>query len=106
MRLRDDLQPGQATAAPSPGVPVSSSASVRVPVATRAAAGSSSSSVASPRSTAVQDGSSPTTGMPASTSGDEGRARSAPRIGRAASSWPVVIQVSAQQASSAGTCTR
>ena len=70
VRLGDDLQPVQATAAPSPGVPVSSSASVRVPRRDpRGAPGRPSSSSASPRSTAVQDGSSPTTGTPASTSG-------------------------------------
>ena len=87
--LGDDLHARPGAVVPSPGVLVSSSASVRVPAATRAAAGSSSSSVASPRSTAVQDGSSPTTGMPASTSGtraSHGAAQDRP-VRRRAGRW-------------------
>ena len=84
---------------------VSSSASVRVPAATRSAAGPPTSSSASLRSAAVHDGSTPTIGIPASTRGSSVSTvwRS---VVRAVSSWPVVIQVSPQQVSAPGTCTR
>ncbi len=64
-----------------------------------------SSSVASERKTAVQDGSSPTTGVPASI---HGRSRSSVwvRTFLAISSWPVEIQVSPQQTGPSGTATR
>ena len=62
--------------------------------ATAATRGSSSSSAASERSAARQDGSSASTGMPASAY--RCSVATVPRrILRAASSWPVLIQVSA-----------
>ena len=79
-----------------PGVAVSSSANVRVAACTWRARGSSgSSSVRSPRSTAVHEGSSPTIGMPVFSA--PSRARRLRRSWRRApSSWPVEIQVSPQ----------
>jgi hypothetical protein len=64
---------------------------VRVRPATAAASAEDNSSVASERSTAVHEGSMPTIGTdPASA------VTVRPRILRAASSWPVDIQVSPQ----------
>jgi hypothetical protein len=88
-----------------PGVAVNSSASVRVACATRSAAAPPTSSSASLRSTAVQEGSTPTIGQPASAAATSD-STVPPRMRRARSSWPVVIQVSPQQVSAPGTCTR
>ena len=89
-----------------PGVAASSSARVRVPAATRSAAGPPTSSSASLRSAAVQDGSTPDDRHPGVDQRGEASRRCAARIFRAVSSWPVVIQVSPQQVSAPGTCTR
>ena len=85
--------------------PVSSSASVRVAALAREARGSSgSSSVISPRSTAVHEGSRPTTGTPSLSAGPRAlRLRRSCR--RAPSSWPVEIQVRPQHIGSAVICT-
>ena len=75
VRLGDDLHAGQVGRLPSRAGAerrgaVSSSASVRVAPATAAARGSpGNSSARSERSTAVQDGSRPTIGVPASAYG-------------------------------------
>ena len=73
--------------------------------ASRAASGSSgSSSGPSARRAAVHDGSSPTTGTPAASHGSiVRRLRRSTR--RAASTWPVVVQVSAQQTVRGGSST-
>ena len=69
VRLGDDLQPGQRGGS-QPGVAASSSASVRVPAASRSAVRSPpTSSSASLRSTAVHEGSTPDDRHPGSTSG-------------------------------------
>jgi hypothetical protein len=79
-------------------VPRSSSASVFTRDFSEAASGSRSA--ASPRSTAVQDGSSPTIGMSPGSTSSECRSRL-----RAPSSWPVEIQVSPQHTGRSGTRT-
>ena len=98
--------PGATTAAArASACSASTSAKVRTPSASRAASGSSgSSSGPSARRAAVHDGSSPTTGTPAASHGSiVRRLRRSTR--RAVSTWPVVVQVSAQQTVRGGSST-
>ena len=98
--------PGERTAPRSSSTwPASTSANVRTPSGSAATSGSSgSSSPASDRSAAVHDGSSPTTGTPSRSHGSMVR-RLRRSTRRAASTWPVEVQVSPQQTSRGGSST-